>query len=382
MIAQQNVAINELKKENTRNYGIDALRVLSAVMIVMLHVLSQGGILAASADLTVRGEFMWWLQIGCLGFVNVFALISGYVGIGGKHKISNILNLWLQVVLYTFLSKVLIMVFFEKSFSVLELGKAFLPVITSENWYFTAYFVLFFFLPFFNECLEKAEQTTVKKALLFSVLLFMAVETISSVKESGIQAGYSVLWLAVMYVLGAYLKKYDPLRKLTSWQCGIGVVSCMTLTLLSKLLIELVTWKLLGAPGYGTKFLVYTSPVMVLQAVFFVQLFSHWNLPKPLQKFAVWFAPMTFGVFVIHTTTFIYRYMLRDAFSFVSGHCWIVALGIGIAATIVIWLVCSGIDFLRICLFKLFRINKLTAYLGTKIETLLNRIIKIKKMEK
>jgi hypothetical protein len=52
LIAQQNVAINELKKENTRNYGIDALRVLSAVMIVMLHVLSQGGILAASADLT------------------------------------------------------------------------------------------------------------------------------------------------------------------------------------------------------------------------------------------------------------------------------------------------------------------------------------------
>lgn len=87
----------ELDIKKSRNYGIDALRVLSAIMIVMLHVLSQGGVLANYADLTFQGEFIWLLQVGCLGFVNVFALISGYVGINGKHKISNILNLWIEV---------------------------------------------------------------------------------------------------------------------------------------------------------------------------------------------------------------------------------------------------------------------------------------------
>ena len=96
-MTQNNPSTIDNKAETKRNYGIDALRVLSAAMIVMLHVLSQGGILAAAPDLTVRGEFMWWLQIGCLGFVNVFALISGYVGIGGKHKLSSALNLWLPL---------------------------------------------------------------------------------------------------------------------------------------------------------------------------------------------------------------------------------------------------------------------------------------------
>lgn len=318
MTSQNEVTINASKADNKRNYGVDALRVVSAVMIVMLHVLSQGGILSASSDLSARGESMWWIQIGCLGFVNVFALISGYVGIGGKHKLSNIINLWLQVVLYTVISKILIMAIFEKSFSLVELCKAFLPVVTSENWYFSAYFVLFFFLPFINEWIDRADRSTLKRAILFSVVIFMIIETVISIKEAGIQAGYSTAWLALMYVIGAYMKKYDPMQRLKSWQCGVGILCCMTVTLMSKLAIEVVTLKVLGAPMYGTKFLVYTSPVMVLQAILWLQLFSKLTLPNMLRNIISWLAPMTFGVFVIHTETAFYRYVLRGAFSYVS----------------------------------------------------------------
>ena len=273
------------------------------------------------------------------------------------------------------ISKIIVLFFFEKNFLFTDFIKSFFPVITSENWYFSSYFILFFFFHLLNEMIEKVDKATIEKSILFAVLLFMVVETIYSVKVVGLQAGYSVLWLALLYVIGAYIRKYDPLKRLASWQCVIGIISCMVLTLLSKILIELVTLYYLGTPAYGTKFLVYTSPVMVMQAVLLLQLFSRVNIPVTMQKVVSWFAPMTFGVFIIHTITAFYRYILRDALSFTSEYSLIVVIGIVIAVTILIWLVCSVIDFVRIFLFKFVRINKLTAWLGAKIDNYLDKTI-------
>lgn len=366
-----------LNFKQNRNYGIDTLRVISAIMIVMLHVFSQGGILSVCDELTFSGEFMWFIQIGSLGFVNVFALISGYVGITSKHRISNILNLWLQVFLYTLISKVLVLMFFEKTFSLIDFCKTFFPVTNSENWYFSAYFVLFFLIPILNYMIENIEVAIIKRCLLACAFLFMIIESISSVDVFGVRTGYSALWLMIMYVIGAYLKKYNPLKRLLGWQCLIGVAVCMLLTLFSKILIEFITLRCFGAPAYGTKFLIYTSPIMVMQSVFIVQIFSRLNIHPKIQKLVSWFAPMTFGVFVIHTTDVFYRYMLRDAFLFVADYSLIGMLGVAILSTLGIWLCCSLIDFIRIYLFKLFRINKLTNYCGLKIKCAVDKIVNI-----
>ena len=41
---------------NEKNYGIDALRILSMFMVTILHVLTQGGILNASGRFTSQYE--------------------------------------------------------------------------------------------------------------------------------------------------------------------------------------------------------------------------------------------------------------------------------------------------------------------------------------
>ena len=38
--------------ETKRNYGIDLLRIVSMVMIVILHILGQGGVLDAADNLS------------------------------------------------------------------------------------------------------------------------------------------------------------------------------------------------------------------------------------------------------------------------------------------------------------------------------------------
>lgn len=44
------------KETRARNYGIDLLRLISMLMIVVLHVLGQGGILKSTSALTLSSE--------------------------------------------------------------------------------------------------------------------------------------------------------------------------------------------------------------------------------------------------------------------------------------------------------------------------------------
>lgn len=84
----------------TRNYGIDFLRMISMIMIVMLHTLGHGGILRSVSFLSLHYQIAWLLEVIAFGAVNTYAMISGFVSVDSHFKISNILILWLQVLFY------------------------------------------------------------------------------------------------------------------------------------------------------------------------------------------------------------------------------------------------------------------------------------------
>ena len=76
-----------------RNYGIDLLRIVSMIMVVTLHIMNAGGVLGATERMSAKYELASLLQIMTYCAVNCYALISGYVGVNSKFKISNILFL-------------------------------------------------------------------------------------------------------------------------------------------------------------------------------------------------------------------------------------------------------------------------------------------------
>ena len=74
----------EEKKDDIsrRNYGIDMLRIISMIMIPILHVLGHGGILDATEQLSLKYNVAWFMEIAALCSTNVYGIISGYVGYG------------------------------------------------------------------------------------------------------------------------------------------------------------------------------------------------------------------------------------------------------------------------------------------------------------
>ena len=134
-----------MTKTTERNYGIDLFRIVSMLMVVVLHVLGQGGILAGSVGSFVNYGTAWFLETAAYGAVNCYALISGYVGIRAKYRYSNIATLWLQVVFYTVGMTVVHALIAPSEVGLGSWALSFIPVMGRSYWYFTYYFAFVVF---------------------------------------------------------------------------------------------------------------------------------------------------------------------------------------------------------------------------------------------
>lgn len=81
----------EIKREH--NYGIDMLRIVSMFLIVILHIMGHGRVLAACEGTKGFGV-SWLLEIIAYPAVNCYALISGFVGYSAHEKKIDMHDIW------------------------------------------------------------------------------------------------------------------------------------------------------------------------------------------------------------------------------------------------------------------------------------------------
>ena len=95
--------------------------------------------------------------------MNCYGLISGYVGVRSRFKLSNLVELWMRVLFYTIIKylnqnykkyTIIITIFVAikspDSINWKQWLGAFFPVLSKQYWYFTAYTGAFMFFPILN----------------------------------------------------------------------------------------------------------------------------------------------------------------------------------------------------------------------------------------
>ena len=80
--------------KNNRNLGIDLLRILSMLMVVINHLISQGGVLESVAIYSAAYWVLIFMETLCYCAVNTFILISGYVGYNSRFQYTNIISMY------------------------------------------------------------------------------------------------------------------------------------------------------------------------------------------------------------------------------------------------------------------------------------------------
>ena len=266
--------------EKKRNYGIDLLRIVATFMIIVLHILGAGGIvrtLDSSSSIYVTA---WFLEFLAYCAVNCYALISGYVCVHSKFKLSSILLLWLQVASTTLAITCAFYLFGERNVTLQEIWDSCMPLKNQYYWYFTAYICLYFLTPFLNWFVLHIEHNMAKRLVLTLGLLFCVIPTFFETDLFVLHNGYSTLWLISLYIVGGFIKKYQSHITIKKSILLCGYLGAVGLTLVSKLVIEYLTPRV-SCELWGSNFLMnYNSPTMVLAGVCLLLLFMNMKIEK------------------------------------------------------------------------------------------------------
>ncbi len=360
-----------------RKTGIDALRILAMFMIVTMHLLKQGGVLYALDASSSGYGILWLLEVICFCAVNCYALISGYVGSSSRFRLSKLVLFWLQIFFYTMIITGIFAVLRPETVNIQSWWKALFPVLSNQYWYMTCYFGLFLLLPFLNQAIEKIEekQFTVLVGLL--VIFFSVGPCIlegypfnfpGGRNVFGVADGYSVIWLLILYLIGAYIRKNKLDERVKAWKAVVVLVFCVLLTWGCILYLPEITLHRFGESRYAMNLLRYTSPTMLVTAVCFCLLFAkiQWK-GKLLNKGVFFLSGTSLGVYLIHTHPLIWDYYIKDCTLYLAGEngAFIVAKLMLLAITV--YLVCTIIEALRKTLFRLLKLDKICQKILSKI---------------
>lgn len=341
--------MSETALNSKRNSGIDLLRIVAMGAIMMLHVIGQGGILQNVSQGDANYYVAWFLEILCYFSVTAYALISGYVGIEGKIRFSNLIYLWLQVFFYMCIATVCFAVFVPGSVGKTQILGLVFPVMTEQYWYFSAYFGMFIFTPLIKAAFENLNKGMINAILGLLLVVTCIMPVFFSTDIYGIRGGSSFLWLLVAYFAGAYIRKYDPFKKLGN----ISLLIIFILAVLATFALKIIA----DGMDISDRFIAYNSVTLLPASISMVELFRRFKTGEKAGKVISLVAPLTFGVYLSNCQPLVWSYLMKDRFVQLSGQPFgIMALRVLLSA-LTILLVGIAIDGIRKLIFDVLGIR-------------------------
>lgn len=356
------------RQTDRRNYGIDLLRLYSMFLITILHVLGHGGVLETAQG--ANWSVAWFLEISAYCAVNCFALISGFVCYSDEEKpyrYRKYISFWLHVFIYSFGIALVVYILKPQSIGLKDLIKYALPVTLKKYWYVSAYTGLFFMIPWLNKFMRVCTKRECTILLVTFTALFCVHSRVGD--PYSLSGGYSFAWLVILYIVGAWMKKYhipDFLKKRV-W-----------FVLLSGCIFVSWLWKNYS-PIYSGLFVHYVSPTILLVAISCLSVFSKLVIGDKLKQIIRFFSPAAFGVYLVHEHPIIRDHFIKNSFIWISSSSPVLLAVQVLACAFGIFAVCLAIDLIRICVFKLIKVDRIvdrvSDKINDKIRPLLSKII-------
>lgn len=351
-----------MSNTNERNYGIDLLRLVSMFLVCLRHTLSQGGVLAASSE--ISNAIYSFLFILTSSAVDCFAIISGYFATNKKIKFEKIIKMWFQVLFYSFgislAINVLRIVFsspegFELSYVISSL----FPLLNHRYWYFSAYVILFFFMPFLNKAfLDLNKEESKRTLLVLFILMIIMCYFRNASSHNFLSEGRSAFWLIIMYIVGLLINKSGFLGKTKQKTL---ILYFLSLNVLSFIL----------SYYYNVETSINIYPISWLEAIVLVKIFEKMNVDEKIVSFL---SPLSFGVFLFNTHYYFKYYFLSERFINYSAVNTVYGFVVVLFTSLFVFVAGLLADFIRTKVFKLFKIDILSKKICNSIESILHRL--------
>jgi len=330
-------------------------------MVVILHVLGQGGVLATTTGF--KHHIAWLLETASYCAVDCYAIISGFVTYTENEKeyrYSKFFSFWLQIFTYSFGITLLAFLLKPESIGIKTLIKSFLPVASGAYWYVSAYAGLFFIIPWLNRLMRSCNTKEATGLITAINLVFVGYVTFANGLGDcfKLEGGYSFVWLSILYLVGAWLKKCDIPKKTNNSYFLLGSVICIVFSWLAH---EFVSISAFGI------FVNYTSFTMVFVAISLVSIFSKLHFSSKCVKVIACFSPAAFGVYLIHVQPIVWGHFMSSAFLWIDNFTvWLLPVLV-LGSALCLFVICLLVEKLRLILFKLLKINQFANSIEKKL---------------
>lgn len=335
--------MNEVQKK--RDSNLELFRIITMILIVAHHYVVNSGLTADGGPIysnLLSKHSIFLLLLGAWGKIgiNCFVLITGYFMCKLNITAKKFAKLFCEIMFYNLVINAVFWISGYEPFSFIGLLKALIPIKEISTDFTGTYLIFFLFIPFLNILVQKMNEKQHLRILLLCAFTYVFLGTFHRVAMN------YVSWFMVLYLISSYIRLYDKKIYANKKFWAIAMIGSVCLSICSVICCTFVYTKF----GRITPYIFVTDSntfLALLTALCSFMFFK--NITIKYNKVINAFGASTFGVLLIHANSDTMRQWLwRDTLNNVGAYSYSWGYMHAILSVIVIFLVCSLLDMLRI----------------------------------
>ncbi len=340
MICKEQTLLTDKRKTN-----IELLRIVAMVMIVGSHFAAHGGFHFDSNTITLPR--LWWGVIAMGGNfgVDVFVLISGYFLIENRSLITKpkkIIKLWGQILFYSLVLFGFAFLIGKGNASPKIIIQALFPIIFSQWWFASTYFVMYLIHPYLNRMLQSFSQKEYQGFILFGFILWSVIPTFTS---SSFQSN-ALIEFVLFYSIAGYIRLFGFRSQISSktW-FGLWLIFSV-LTYLSYVAFILIGTKYELFLTHSRHFYLRNSVLTIFRATCFFMMFLTMNIRT--NRLINRVSSAVFGVYLLHDNKILRQFLWNDVFHNANFQNTAYIIPYSLVVILTVYVICTLIELFRI----------------------------------
>ncbi|MCD7836358.1 MAG: acyltransferase [Lachnospiraceae bacterium] len=299
------VILKEKNGKPARLANMELLRCIAMMMIVVLHYLGKGDILAdlSQPQLTDYGAAAWILECFCIVAVNVYMLISGYFSRVSSFRLSKLLKLYIQVWLYSVIigfAAYFLGIYPAEEFSFHYVLTLVLPITMGHYWFMTAYVFMYILMPLCAMAIKYMNRRQMQAAIALLLVFNCLLKSVIPARLEMDGQGYDFMWYLCVFMVAAYIGRFAG-GAVVHWLQGIIIYFTGVVLIFVELMALHIVYVKTGSLEHIIKISIeYNHIFPLIAAIGLFMAFLKINIRGRAAAIITKISPYTLGVYLLH----------------------------------------------------------------------------------